>query len=230
MNNQYARPPGMCPSSACAVRPPRGASISHRRVVAGVAAAQLLVAGATALASNVPEGGFEQPALGVGSYDYNPNDPVSGQSAWTFGGASGIAYLPGTFAANLAAPEGSQVAFLQTFGSGTPASICQTVGGFQAGVEYFVSAALAHRTDCLSCNGPVDIQIVVDGNIAGTVPGANIPTAGFAPFRATFVAAGTDVQLCINEPPAPGQGDATNFVDLVYTGIFHIFIDGFDGV
>lgn len=182
---------------------------------------------ATVRAQSVPESGFETPAV-TGSFDYNPNDPTPGQSAWTYGGASGIASFPGPFSNFLTAPEGSQVALLQSFGSGSSASVCQSVGGFQTGVEYFIRAKIAHRVGCGSCSGPVDLHFEVDSNNAGNVAAASIPSDQFATFSGWFVASATQAQLCVVEPPGVGSNDSTNFVDDVHVGIFHIFIDGFE--
>jgi hypothetical protein len=61
------------------------------------------------------QGGFEAPGLGTGgsAYRYNP-----GGTAWTFNGTAGVAGNGSAFTAgNPAAPEGTQVAFLQETGS-----------------------------------------------------------------------------------------------------------------
>jgi hypothetical protein len=88
--------------------------------------------------------------------------PTPGQSAWKYAGASGIASFPWPFSNVLTAPQGSRAAFLQTFRSDSSASVCQSVGGFQAGVEYFIRAQLAHRSGCLSCSAAVDVHSDVD--------------------------------------------------------------------
>ena len=181
----------------------------------------------TVRAQSVPDSGFETPVV-TGSFDPDPNDPTPGQSAWTYAGSSGIASFPGPFSNVLTAPEGSQVAFLQTFGSSSSASVCQSVSGFQAGVEYFISAQLAHRVGCGSCTGPVDVHFEVDSNDAGNVAAASIPSDQFATFSGWFVASATQAQLCVVEPPGVGSNDSTNFVDDIRVGIFHIFIDGFE--
>ena len=106
----------------------------------------LAVPAAAPRAADFSESGFETPAVPAGNFDYNPNDPTPGQSAWTYLGASGIANIPGAFGP-LTAPEGNQVAFLQTFGVGGTSEVCQTLSGLTPGVEYFVSALLAlHAT------------------------------------------------------------------------------------
>lgn len=191
-------------------------------------AAVLLLATATSGAQSVTQPGFETPALAAGGFVYDPNSPTPGQSAWTFLGASGIANIPGGFSGFLSPPEGSQVAFLQTFGSGTTASVCQDITGLLPDVEFFVSAALATRVGCGSCVGPVDVEFRFDGNLLRTVAGGDIPGDKFARFSAVFIPAATNGQLCIAEPPLAGFLDATSFADDVRVGIFHIFIDGFE--
>src|SRR6266568_2826343 len=57
--------------------------------------------------------GFETPVVGYGSYQYNP-----GGAPWTLAGNSGLTgNASGFTASNPNAPEGSQVAFVQTTGS-----------------------------------------------------------------------------------------------------------------
>ena len=204
--------------------------VSHFRLAAAVSLLTTIatLGTSTVCAQVVPESGFETPSLGGGNFDYNPNDPTPGQSAWTFAGASGIAAIPGGFSGFLTPPEGSQVAFLQTFGAGASASVCQSVSGFQTGVEYFISAKLAHRVGCGSCNAAVDVHFEVDGNNAGDVPAASLSDSQFDRFSGWFVASSAQAQLCVVEPPQAGNGDSTSFVDDVQTGIFHIFIDGFE--
>ena len=57
--------------------------------------------------------GFETPVVGYGGYQYNP-----GGAPWTFAGNSGLTgNASGFTGSNPNAPEGSQVAFVQTTGS-----------------------------------------------------------------------------------------------------------------
>src|SRR5262249_13802770 len=67
-------------------------------------------------ATGLQQGGFEAPNVGTGSlgaFAYNP-----GGSAWAFSGPAGLAGNGSGFTAgNPAAPEGTQVAFLQGTGS-----------------------------------------------------------------------------------------------------------------
>ena len=192
-----------------------------------IAAGSLLFTVALASAQSVTEPGFETPALAAGGYDYDPNLPTPGQSAWTFLGASGIANIPGGFSGFLNAPEGSQVAFLQTFDTGTASAVCQNISGLVQSVKYFVSARLATRTGCGSCVGPAPVEFRFDDNLLRTVAGGEIPADKFTRFAAPFIPTATDGQLCIAEPSVTGLGDASSFVDDV---IFHIFIEGFESI
>jgi hypothetical protein len=159
----------------------------------------------------------------AGNFDYNPNDPTPGQSAWTYLGASGIANIPGAFGP-LSAPQGSQVAFLQTFGVGGTSEVCQTLSGLTPGVEYFVSALLALRTGCPSCQGPGAVEYRVDGTAFFT----DVPGATFGLFVGVFTAPAASALVCISEPPTPGFGDLTNLVDDAHVGVSKIFADGFE--
>ncbi len=98
------------------------------------------------------DAGFEAPALGTGHFQYRPTGTI-----WTFAGGSGIAANQSGFtAANPNAPEGTQVAFLQTTGS-----ISQSI--LLSGGSYQISFRAAQRT-----GNHQNFNILVDGNSVGS--------------------------------------------------------------
>ena len=116
----------------------------------------------------VGDAGFETVNVGSGSgaYQYDPTG-----SAWTFTGGAGVSANNTDFTGgNPAAPEGSQVAFLQ----GTDAAISQSVT-FAAGT-YSVGFSAAQRGNGNASSQSV--QVYVDGTLVGTfTPGGPTYTA-----------------------------------------------------
>ncbi len=150
----------------------------------------------------VADGGFESAAAGPSGYQYNPTG-----SSWTFSGGpgngSGVSGNNSPFTAgNPAAPEGSQVAFLQ--GTGT---ITQTITGLAAGSDT-LSFQAAQRGNYGTSNE--DFQIQVDG----------VPVGTFRPTSTTYktyttptftVTAGTHTVRFMGLDSA--GGDNTAFLD-----------------
>jgi hypothetical protein len=152
--------------------------------------------------SIINDPGFETPNVGTGTYgafQYNPSG-----SPWTFGSGSGVAGNGSGFTAgNPNAPQGTQVAFLQAFGT-----ISQTAT-FAAGT-YSLSFNAAQRG-----NGNFSyqtFQVLIDGNVVGTINPTdtnysvyttNSFTVTAGPHTITFV--GTD----------PDGQDNTAFIDQV---------------
>ena len=109
--------------------------------------------------SSLPVGnqGFETPAL-PGGYLYSP-----GNASWTFVGGAGVSgNVSGFTSGNPAAPEGTQVAFLQGAG---PSTISQVVSGFQANTSYKVSFKAAQRGNYQSSSQ--DFEVFVDSKSLG---------------------------------------------------------------
>ena len=80
--------------------------------------------------------GFESPSVGTGSYGSFQYDPTGGP--WVFTGSAGLSgNASGFTSANPAAPEGTQVAFLQGTGS-----VSQTIAALAAG-SYQISVSAA---------------------------------------------------------------------------------------
>ena len=153
---------------------------------------------AVTTAPTFADSGFESVQLPAGhsAFTYQPTG-----TAWTYNGASGVAGNGSDFtSANLAAPEGQQVAFLQNQGS-----ISQIVNNFTDG-NYTIDFQLAQRANYGSSQ---TIQVLVDGVVistfAATGPGyTKSKTATFAvmagPHTVTFRGLNS-------------SGDATAFLD-----------------
>lgn len=142
--------------------------------------------------------GFELPALNPGTFQYNPTN-----TPWTFAGNAGVAANNSGFTAgNPAAPQGSQVAFLQRTGS-----FSQT-GGFAAGT-YAISFFAARRGNLTGSQG---IQVLVDGVVVGTFTNPGGP-AYAQQFTTTFAL--TTSNHTITFRGTNGSGDNTAFIDLI---------------
>ena len=125
---------------------------------------------------SLANGGFETPNLGSG-FQYSPTG-----ATWTFVGA-GVSKNASAFTnGNPAAPEGSQVAFIQGGGS----YLSQQISGFQPGTTYIVKFATAQRGNCCGAGG-LDFQVLIDGTSLGTFrpTGPNYVEAATAIFTAT---------------------------------------------
>src|SRR5206468_7225857 len=105
---------------------------------------------------SIGDTGFEQVQVGAGNYQYRPAG-----SAWAFSGNSGISANNSSFTlGNPPAPQGTQVAFLQTTGSFT-----ETVAGWAAG-SYKLSFSAAQRGN--RQDSRQDFEVLVDGSVVGT--------------------------------------------------------------
>jgi hypothetical protein len=118
--------------------------------------------------------GFDQITLGPGGYTYDPTG-----SAWQFAGTSGVAGNGTAFTSgNPAAPQGSQVAFLQQTGS-VSQSVSLTAGTYVVGFQ-------AAQRGNVSSNQT--FQVLVDGNVVGTFnnfTGASYSTQATSTFNLT---------------------------------------------
>jgi hypothetical protein len=104
--------------------------------------------------------GFEQPSVGpAGAYGSFAHDPAG--TPWSFAGQAAVSPDgSGLTSGNPAAPQGSQVGFLQGTGS-----FSQAVGGW-AGGSYVISFDAAQRGNSGGSNE--DFQVLVDGTVVGT--------------------------------------------------------------
>jgi hypothetical protein len=175
-----------------------GLAITAHNNIALVAAT---CTGVSLAGDTVGDPGFEQPDVGTGpgAYQYDPAG-----SSWTFTGSAGVAGNGSDFTAgNPDAPEGTQVAFVQAYGSISQAFT------FAVG-SYTVSFLAAQRG-----NGNVSsqtLQVLVDGMVVGTFTPADVNYASFTTDTFTVPAGMHTISFVGVDPD--GQ-DNTAFLDLV---------------
>ena len=153
-------------------------------------------------ATDLLDPGFEDliQGAGFGAYRYNPTGSV-----WNFVSAAGLTGNGSAFtASNPAAPQGSQVAFLQYNGS-----INQVVQ-FAAAGTYQVSAGLAIRGNYGARDEQV--KVLIDGAVVTTFAPTSTGFVTFttAPFHVT--AGNHTVSFVGNNPSG---GDSTAFLDQI---------------
>jgi hypothetical protein len=142
--------------------------------------------------------GFEAPAVGAGSFDYNATD-----AGWTFTGMAGVAANGSGFTTgNPVAPEGTQVAFVQETG-GMSQAVTLTGG------VYTLSFQAAQRANWSTSQ---TFQVIVDGQVVATVTPAGTSYTSYTttPFAVT---AGTHTIAFVGTDPL--GGDNTALVDFV---------------
>lgn len=141
--------------------------------------------------------------MGSGTYGSFAYDPTG--SAWTFTGSAGISGNGSGFTAlNPNAPQGSQVAFLQSVGS----SISQTVT--LAAGTYYVDFWAAQRVQWQS--GLQDSELLIDGNVVGAFTPA---AGGFYQFFSTPITVGAGTHTITFQGLDTAGGDNTVFIDVV---------------
>ena len=167
-------------------------------------AVSVAVASAAPPMPTVGDSGFEAVSVGAGNYAYSPTG-----SAWTFTstpnvGGAGVAGNGSAFTSgNPAAPQGSQVAFLQAAGS-----ITQTVANWAAG-SYDITLDAAQRGNY---GGVQDFEVLVDGNVVGTFKPTTTSYQLYTTSTFTVSAGSHTIQLLgINT----AGGDDTDFLDNV---------------
>jgi RHS repeat-associated protein len=166
----------------------------------------------------IASSGFETPAVGSGAnaYQYHPTG-----SNWTFGPNSGVdsnnnivggsgltGNNSGFTSSNPAAPEGTQVAFLQ---GGSANFISQSLSGFQAGVTYTISFQAAQRGNFNS--GGQDFDVYLDSTPLATFRPASTNYALLS-TPAFTTTAGTHTLQFVGRDSAGGNGN-TAFIDAV---------------
>ncbi len=159
---------------------------------------------ANALAQSVANFSFETPSIGAGNYSYSPSGGF-----WTFSAQSGNSgsglVANGSGFSNPNAPEGTQAAFLQSYGT-----ITQTLSGFTPGNSYTMTYSAAQRSGA-SQNGGESWNVVIDGNvIKSNAPGAT----SYTTYTATFTATAKTHTLAFVGTDLAG-GDNTVFIDNV---------------
>jgi RHS repeat-associated protein len=170
----------------------------------GYRGGELLVTADAGVAPSAPavgNAGFEAPAVGGGSFQYGPSG-----TTWTMVNGAGVSGNSSAFTSgNPAAPEGSQVAFLQVTGS-----ISQQVSGFQPGATYRVRFYAAQRGN--GNNGGQDFQILIDATSLGAFRPAGTSYVDTA--TTTFTATAATHALKFQGVDSSG-GDNTAFIDNV---------------
>ena len=123
---------------------------------------------ASAAAPSVGDPGFEAAVVSPGGFAYNPGRLGLG----VLGRFGRVWQQFGVHLGQPAAPQGAQVAFLQSTGS-----LSQSIANWSAGT-YTINFAAARRGNY---GGTEDFQVQVDGNVVGT----------FAPTSSTYQAEST---------------------------------------
>jgi RHS repeat-associated protein len=119
---------------------------------------KLLASNAGSSSLNVPNSGFESPVLGNGNWQYSPSG-----GSWSFANGGGITGMNSAFTGTpSAAPEGVQVAFIQSTGT-----VTQSISGFQANTNYIITFLAIQRTNCCNAGGQ-DISVYIDATLLGT--------------------------------------------------------------
>ena len=167
----------------------------------------------TALAGTVQvlqDGGFEAPNLGQGNYEYSPSG-----TPWVFSAASpngtggdGIANNASGFtSANPNAPEGDQVAFLQSREGSSGQTISQTFDT-PAG-NYAIDFDAAQRGNGNSDNQT--FEVLLDGNVVGRYEPSGTNYAAFS-TSTLAIAAGAHT-LTFEALNSHNSTDATALID-----------------
>lgn len=153
----------------------------------------------------IGDSGFASPALAAGAFQYNPSG-----GSWTFSGASpsGSGLVSnGSGFSNPNAPEGTQAAFVQEFGT-----LSQAIGGLTIGSKYTLTFAAAQRSGA-NQHGGESWNVKMDSTlIASYNPG---PAAtSYVDYTATFTATATTQTLTFVGTDL-ATGDNTVFIDNV---------------
>ena len=151
----------------------------------------------SAAATGILDFGFESIALAPGTFRYAPAG-----SPWTFTGGAGVSANNSPFTAgNPAAPQGSEVAFLQQRGT-----VTETVN--LAAGTYSIGFSAAERGNG---GGAQTIEVVVDGRIVGSFN--NLSGTTYTPqTTSTFTVAAGSHTISFQGTDAKG-GDNTAFID-----------------
>jgi hypothetical protein len=105
----------------------------------------------------IGDAGFENQSVGAGQFLYGPTG-----SSWTFAGTAGLSGNGSAFTAGIpAAPQGSQVAFLQEYGT-----ISQSVANWTAGT-YTLSFDAVQRADYGT--SVENFEVLIDGAVVATI-------------------------------------------------------------
>jgi hypothetical protein len=142
---------------------------------------------------------FETPA--ISGFQYHPSG-----GSWTFSGSSpsgsGLA-ANSSFFSNPNAPQGTQAAFIQEFGT-----ISQSISGLIPGVNYTISFLAAERA-----NNSQSWDVTVNGSVVGSFnPGSS--ATSYMPYTVNFTATDATQTVAFVGTDLAG-GDNTVFIDNV---------------
>ncbi len=158
------------------------------------------VAAEPASTISIGDPGFEQVVVGSGQFQYRPTG-----SPWAFSGNSGVSGNNSGFTAgNPPAPEGVQVAFLQTTGS-----FSQSVADWAAG-SYVLSFEAAQRGNYQASRQ--DFNVLIDGSVVGTFTPSGTSYQSYS--TAAFTVTAGSHTIAFQGLDSAG-GDNTAFVDQV---------------
>jgi hypothetical protein len=164
-----------------------------------------ITSGSASVSVPVGSSGFEAPDLGWGNwsaYRYNPQVSTGSQD-WQFDGASGVTGNGSGFTvSNPAAPEGKQVAFLQT----NTSVMSQTVS-FPAAGNYTLSVSAAQRANYNLSRQVVNVYL--DGNYVGAISPSG---TSYENLSVSFSAAAGARRISFQ---GTAWNDATVFIDAV---------------
>jgi hypothetical protein len=171
-----------------------------------------LAAVPAAHAQTIVNSSFETPSVGNGGISSNPSG-----AGWTFTGSSGVTGNNSGFTSgNANAPDGVQVAFLQSYsGPGYPAgSFSQSISGFSAGTYTF--SFLSSQRENYGTASNQTVNVTVDGNSVGLfTPSPALTTYQSFITIPTFLTAGSHTLQFAGTVPANSGIDSTAFVDEV---------------
>lgn len=181
----------------------------------GEGAGSQTVAGTAAGLITVPNSGFETPV--ISTYQYNP-----GGGSWTFNSSSGISRNSSAFTKNNpAAPEGTQVAFVQ----GGNGSFSQLLYGFIPGATYRITFSAAQRSGYVGQTW----NATINGTIIGSFAPPQSATS-YIDYSATFTASSGNQTLAFVGTNLNG-GDNTVFIDNVRVSVtdipYAVWLGGF---
>lgn len=180
--------------------------IRHRSFCVVLGISPLALVTASASASIVADGGFENPALGPGQFWYNATG-----SAWTFTGNAGVDHPFSAFYAP-PPPEGVQAAFLQSHQSSTfhYGAFSQAVN-LPGGGSYVLSYLHAGRPEMSGWGGNVAYEVLLDSLVIAT--SSTISGQAYTPVSIPFSATAGPHVLTFRVSPSQPLGDNTSFID-----------------
>ncbi len=153
----------------------------------------------------ISEGSFEQPALAAGAYAVAPSG-----SSWQFFGDAGVSRNNSAFTTgNPNAPAGNQVAFIKNNAS-ISQSVYLTAGFFN--ISFMAAQRAKSQTQYQ------ELEILVDGNVVGTVTPAGTTYGLYQTPNFTVAKAGLHTIQFLGLNPRGGS-DNTAFIDEVQLNV-----------